>query len=435
MKYIARLLSFSLLIVSSLFSACSEDPETPSPKPTIVSFLPSHGLVGETVIITGTNFSTTATENSVKFNGNSAVVTNATNTQLTTTVPIGATTGKLTLTISGNTTQSETDFIVDLPVVLPSIVSFSPSHGLVGETVIITGTNFSTSATENIVKFNGLTAVVTNATSTQLTTTVPTGATTGKLSLTVSGETIQSTTDFTVDPPPPIVCLLTKYTVVGSGYADEFYNVTNSTTFVYNDKGELIKYSSDDEYTTTFSYVDGLVTEVQTVYGDATTIEKWTYNTDKLASHVEGTITFLGIETLYTKDFAYNDAKKLISIHRTSDVSNYLMTFTYTGDNVTAYVVRDIDLDEEIENSTYADFDTKNNPFLLLAKATGDQAFFITEVTSPHLLSENNAKTVNSSEGNYSIAYEYDANENVIKQTITHAEGGKDVITFEYSCH
>ncbi len=434
MKYIFRLLTIAVLILVSLFTSCSDNTETPVPKPSIVSFSPGHGLVGATITITGTNFSTTSAENVVKFNGIAATVTNATSTQLTTTVPAGATTGKLTVSVTGNTIQSLTDFMIDLVVELQSIVSFSPTHGLVGTTVVITGTNFSTTSAENVVKFNGIAATVTNATSTQLTTTVPAGASTGKLSLTVSGNTIQSTTHFTVDLPA-VVCLLTKFTSVGSEHPDDDLNTTYSTTFEYNDKGELIMFSDDSE-SSNFTYVDGLVTEVKTVEDDATTIDKWTYNVNKLVNHVESATTYDGGEFASTKDFVYDDAKKLISIKRMSvDATDYLMTFTYTGDNVTAYVAQDIDNDEEMENGTYTDYDTKKNPFKLLAKATGNQAFFLSEVTSAQLLSLNNAITVNMSldQSNTSV-YEYDANNNVTKQTITYAKGGKDIITFEYSC-
>ncbi|MBS1683050.1 MAG: IPT/TIG domain-containing protein, partial [Bacteroidetes bacterium] len=71
--------------------------------PTITSFTPSSGLVGTTVTITGTNFSTTTTSNTVTFNGTAAVVTASTTTSITTSVPSGATTGKIAVTVGGNT--------------------------------------------------------------------------------------------------------------------------------------------------------------------------------------------------------------------------------------------------------------------------------------------------------------------------------------------
>ena len=64
-----------------------------------------------------------------------------------------------------------------IPVNPPSITSFSPASATVGATVIITGTNFNTTAANNIVFFGATQATVTSATATQLTVTVPTGAT------------------------------------------------------------------------------------------------------------------------------------------------------------------------------------------------------------------------------------------------------------------
>jgi surface protein len=85
----------------------------------------------------------------------------------------------------------------------PTIAKFTPDTGSVGTPVTITGTNFSTTAAENTVKFGSVTATVGNATATQLVTTVPTGATTGKISVIVDGQTATSTGTFTVKVVDP----------------------------------------------------------------------------------------------------------------------------------------------------------------------------------------------------------------------------------------
>lgn len=177
--------------------------------PTITSFAPVSGSVGTTVTITGTNFSTTPVNNSVAFNGTTAVVTASTATSITTSVPTGATTGTITVTVSGNTATSTTNFTVTVAPALPTITSFTPASGPISTTVIITGTNFSTTPANNIVQFNGTSAVVTASTTTSITTTVPAGATTGTLTVTVGGNTATSADDFTVttlgtDQPPVI---------------------------------------------------------------------------------------------------------------------------------------------------------------------------------------------------------------------------------------
>jgi len=82
--------------------------------------------------------------------------------------------------------------------VVPTIISFSPLSGPVGSSVIITGTNFSTSPTSNIVYFGAVRAMVTSATSTLLTVIVPTGATYQPISVTVNELTAYSSKPFIV---------------------------------------------------------------------------------------------------------------------------------------------------------------------------------------------------------------------------------------------
>ncbi len=151
----------------------------------ITSFTPTSGPVGTTVIITGTNFSTTPANNTVRFNGTTAVVTASTATSITTTVPTGATTGTISVTVAGNTATSTSNFTVTTPS--PTITSFTPTSGPVGTTVTITGTNFSATPANNIVYFGATRGTVTAATSTQIEVTVPVGATFQPISVLVNG--------------------------------------------------------------------------------------------------------------------------------------------------------------------------------------------------------------------------------------------------------
>ena len=84
---------------------------------------------------------------------------------------------------------------------VPTITSFSPTSGSVGTTVTITGTNFSTIASNNIVYFGAVRASVNTATSTSLSVTVPAGATYQPISVTTNNLTAFSTQPFTVTFP------------------------------------------------------------------------------------------------------------------------------------------------------------------------------------------------------------------------------------------
>ncbi len=80
--------------------------------PVIVSFLPQSGPIGTVVTVTGTNFDPTAANNIVYFGAVRALVTSATATSLSVTVPTGATYQPITVTTNGMTAYSNAPFIV-----------------------------------------------------------------------------------------------------------------------------------------------------------------------------------------------------------------------------------------------------------------------------------------------------------------------------------
>ncbi len=97
------------------------------------------------------------------------------------------------------------NFRVQKFVFTSTITNIQPSLGFSGATVTITGTNFSKTPVNNIVKFNGTAATVTASTATSLTVTVPPGATTGSVTVTVAGQTGTSGSSFVVDNAPVAV--------------------------------------------------------------------------------------------------------------------------------------------------------------------------------------------------------------------------------------
>lgn len=71
------------------------------------------------------------------------------------------------------------------------ITSIFPSSGAKKDVIIITGRNFSGTNEENIVKFNGVNAIVLEAGPSKLEVVVPDNATTGKISILVKGKTVE----------------------------------------------------------------------------------------------------------------------------------------------------------------------------------------------------------------------------------------------------
>jgi hypothetical protein len=204
--------------------------------PTVTSFNPTSGPVGTSVVITGTNL-TGATV--VQFHGTSATTyTVNSETQITATVPSGATSGKITVTTPGGTANSASNFTVT--VAAPTITSFSPTSGPPGTSVTITGTNLTGTTS---VKFNGANATTfTVDSATQITATVPNNATTGTIKVTTPGGTATSASSFTVAPTitnfnPASGPVGTSVVINGAnlgGATSVKFNGTSATTFTVN---------------------------------------------------------------------------------------------------------------------------------------------------------------------------------------------------------
>lgn len=151
--------------------------------PSISSLVPTSGIVGAAVTINGSNFGPTQGNGSVTFNGKTATINSWSATQITTSVPAGATTGSVIVTAAGGVASKGVTFTVTPP---PSITSLSPTSGATGTSVTISGSNFGTTQGSSTVTFNGTTATVTSWANTKVVATVPTAATTGNVVVTVS---------------------------------------------------------------------------------------------------------------------------------------------------------------------------------------------------------------------------------------------------------
>ncbi len=208
--------------------------------PSITSFTPLQGAVGAPVVITGKNFIGVTT---VKFNTTSATAfTVNSSTQITATVPAGATTGKITTTNDAGSAVSTSNFIPG-----PWIGSLAPIGGAVGSAVAINGGNF---VNVTGVKFNNGTLAATAFTvnsATKITATVPVGAVTGPISVTAGLGTAFSATDFLIYPgitsfSPSIGKTNTSVTILGSNFTGAMFvkfGGVNATTFTLNSVNKI----------------------------------------------------------------------------------------------------------------------------------------------------------------------------------------------------
>jgi len=99
-----------LIWVATLLSTCAF-----AQQPTIASFVPTSGTVGSSVIITGSNFSSTASNNIVYFGSVKANVINASPNSLTVTVPNGSTYQPISVTTNALTGYSNLPFCATFP--------------------------------------------------------------------------------------------------------------------------------------------------------------------------------------------------------------------------------------------------------------------------------------------------------------------------------
>jgi uncharacterized repeat protein (TIGR03803 family) len=147
------------------------------------------GKEGAKIGILGQGFNSSSV---VEFGGTKATtVTRSGSTFLTAIVPAAALTGAVTVTTGSTTLTSSQTFDVT-----PTMTSFSPPSGPVGQLVTINGTGLMQTLR---VTFNGKSASFTVVSDIEVTATVPTGATTGKIKVTTKGGSVASSTNFTVN--------------------------------------------------------------------------------------------------------------------------------------------------------------------------------------------------------------------------------------------
>lgn len=119
--------------------------------PVLSTLSPTSGPVTRVVTITGNGFNTTAGLNQIRFNGVTATTLSATATMLTTQVPTGATTGPVTVTVGGLTSNGVA-FTVANAGPPPTLTAVSPNVGSVqgGQQTTLTGTGFVSGTTVKI---------------------------------------------------------------------------------------------------------------------------------------------------------------------------------------------------------------------------------------------------------------------------------------------
>jgi hypothetical protein len=153
--------------------------------PVIREMVPPRAAPGGRVALRGTQFGNDSTRVQVTVGGRPATVVSVAPQEVVVTVPDGAQTGRVAITVNGvGPVESGADLTVLVPV---TVTRVEPRTGDVGDQVTLTGTGFSTVANENVVTLGAQAAPVMSATATALVVQVPPGARSGQWSVNVTG--------------------------------------------------------------------------------------------------------------------------------------------------------------------------------------------------------------------------------------------------------
>ena len=211
------------------------------PAPTITSFTPTSGPTGTSVTVTGTNLSG-ATK--ITFNGATGKVSSSTATTVVGVVPTGASTGKIAVTTTGGTATSSSSFTV---LAAPTITSFTPTSGMTGTSVTLTGTGLTGARS---VTFNGVAGTVTSSTSTSAVVVVPAGASTGRIAVTTANGTGTSSSSFTFVAAPTITSFTPTIGVAGTTVTITGTNLSGATKVAFNGTSATISSDTSTKITT-----------------------------------------------------------------------------------------------------------------------------------------------------------------------------------------
>jgi len=173
-------------------------------KPLINNFTPLKGTKNTEVTINGDYFSPVKENNTVEISGFQLSVIEATRTKLKAKIPSGITPDHYPISITVATQQIYSESHIE--IITPIISNVSPLNGTWRTTVTITGENFGSSVSDNIVKFDNVPAQIISASPSEIKALVPDNllhknSTITVQAISVDNQSISFATPFELDPP------------------------------------------------------------------------------------------------------------------------------------------------------------------------------------------------------------------------------------------
>lgn len=182
--------------------------------PAVREMVPSNGAVGTRVTLRGEHFGSDVARVSVTVSGRAARVLTVAPTELVVTVPEGASTGPMAVTVDGvGPVESPSVFTVSEPL---RVTGFDPRSGDAGDRLTVHGRGFSTVLSENEVMLNAVALRVVSATGEALECELPEGARSGNISVRVGLARVVAREPFRVTQRPRITAVEPSQGVAGA---------------------------------------------------------------------------------------------------------------------------------------------------------------------------------------------------------------------------
>lgn len=296
---------FLLSLLTLTLLQCGKKKEDPAPGGnngtatlSISSVNPVSGGVGSKVVITGTGFSTTPANNTVKFGSIAAILDSATATRLVTKVPKDAVTGKITIEVGGKSATSNSDFsIVQAPPTFTGTSSTANVPVAVTTTTASIATTIDKEGSKTIIQYGH----VWSSTKSEPVLNGRIAATEGKTELGAVPANATFPYKFTsdlqnLDPATTYNVRAYVTTKEGTTYGPtsqvqskkpclitSVSTPNSSTSFTFNNKYQLTAIK-DNLQTSAFTYnADGFLTQFETKRDGNTTTESYEYTQGRLS--------------------------------------------------------------------------------------------------------------------------------------------------------
>ncbi len=197
-----KLYSILYVFAAIFVTSCNDEDrvvnlKNEDPNMTITDISPNNGYVGDELTIYGTDFGVSEDLVKVFIGSNLAEVLSCEDGTIVAKIADNTTTGKVSLEILGHKVTSDIFYTV---LGQPGVTEISPAKAFIGDEISFIGSDFGTEKSRVTVLFPGVEtpAEVVTCENEKIVVKVPEGAISGELSMTISAQSVNMPTDFTV---------------------------------------------------------------------------------------------------------------------------------------------------------------------------------------------------------------------------------------------